>query len=471
MLTGKRIVVAGATGQVGLPVAHALAKDNEVWAVARFTDAAARESLEAAGARCVAADLVDGDLAGVPDDAEYLVNFSVMRTNDWGRDLDGNAGGTSRLMERCRTARAVLHCSSTAVYQPAGDHAFNEDDPLGDNHRVWAFISTYSICKIAAEAMARECARRLQLPTTIARLNVPYGDNGGWPAMHLEMLLAGSPIPIHEGCANLFNPIHEDDVVAMIERLLNVASVPATVVNWGGDDVVGIEEWCRYLGGLVGVEPSFVTTDQTIQSVSVDLTRMHELVGHAQVPWREGFRRMVASRHPELTLTIEPSVGGGAAMKLDQRNEPFHEPPRDQIPGISAMHVAAMEVSDADEVWVGAGMNQLMLRTIGRKSGKEHRVALPYWIDPGGQHVVVASFSGAPQHPAWYLNLTDRDANGEVLVREQHDSYWAAPQILEGDDYRATWDALIADRPYYNEYQIRTSRRIPLVRLVRRRPA
>jgi nucleoside-diphosphate-sugar epimerase len=302
MLTGKRIVVAGATGQVGLPVARALAKDNEVWAVARFNDAAARESLEADGATCVAIDLVDGDVSALPADPDYILNFSVMRTGDWGRDLDGNAGGSSRLMEQCRGAEACLHCSSTAVYQPNGDHPFAEDDPLGDNHRVWSFLPTYSISKIAAEAMARECARRLQLPTTIARLNVPYGDNGGWPAMHVDMLLGGAAIPIHDGSRNLFNPIHEDDVVAMLEPLLAAASVPATVVNWGGDDAVGIEEWCGYLGGLLGVEPQFVKTDQTISSVNVDLTRMHELVGHTSVPWRDGFRRMVAARHPELTL-------------------------------------------------------------------------------------------------------------------------------------------------------------------------
>jgi nucleoside-diphosphate-sugar epimerase len=307
MLTGKRIVVAGATGQVGLPVARALAKDNEVWAVARFNDTAARESLGADGATCVAIDLVDGDVSALPADPDYLLNFSVMRTGDWGRDLDGNAGGSSRLMEQCRGAQACLHCSSTAVYQPNGDHAFAEDDPLGDNHRVWSFLPTYSISKIAAEAMARECARRLQLPTTIARLNVPYGDNGGWPAMHVEMLLGGAAIPIHDGSRNLFNPIHEDDVVAMLEPLLAAASVPATVVNWGGDDAVGIEEWCAYLGGLIGVEPQFVKTDQTISSVTVDLTRMHELVGHTAVPWRDGFRRMVATRHPELTLAAGAS--------------------------------------------------------------------------------------------------------------------------------------------------------------------
>jgi hypothetical protein len=86
-------------------------------------------------------------------------------------------------------------------------------------------------------------------------------------------------------------------------------------------------------------------------------------------------------------------------MADNQQNEEFVEPPRDEIPGISRQHVAAMETSDADEIWVMAGMRHVLLRTIGRKSGNEHKVALPYWSDPDGHRVVVASFAGAPQHP------------------------------------------------------------------------
>jgi F420H(2)-dependent quinone reductase len=158
-------------------------------------------------------------------------------------------------------------------------------------------------------------------------------------------------------------------------------------------------------------------------------------------------------------------------MAEDQRNQPFVEPERDQIPGISRAHVAAMETSDADEVWIGAGMKQLLLRTVGRKTGNQHKVALPYWRDQDGYPIVVASFAGAPQHPAWYLNLADRVANPEVFVRDREGAFWAEAQILDGAEYQRIWNALTADRPYYNDYQTRTARRIPLVRIVERRSA
>jgi len=161
-------------------------------------------------------------------------------------------------------------------------------------------LPTYSICKIAAEAMARFGARQWNLPTTIARLSVPYGDNGGWPFYHLLMLQNGVEIPVHPDAPSFYNPIHEDDIIAQLPKLLEVAAVPATVVNWGGSEPVALEDWCAYLGTLTGLTPKFRITSDALRGLALDPTRMHELVGRTRVPWRDGLRRMVESRAPEL---------------------------------------------------------------------------------------------------------------------------------------------------------------------------
>ena len=49
MLTGQRVLVTGATGQVARPIAEQLNAGNEVWTAARFRDEQARAELEAAG--------------------------------------------------------------------------------------------------------------------------------------------------------------------------------------------------------------------------------------------------------------------------------------------------------------------------------------------------------------------------------------------------------------------------------------
>lgn len=283
-----------------MPVATSLARQNEVWGVARFSDPSARSSLEASGVKCHALDLATGTFHGLPEDFTHVINMAVVKTNDFDRDLAVNAEATGLLMGHCRTARAFLQCSSTAVYEPDGHKRFAENAPLGDNHRV--FLPTYSISKIAAEAVARTAARQWNLPTTIARLNVPYGDNGGWPAMHLDWMIAGYPIMVHTDRPSIYNPIHEQDIIEQVPALLSVGNVPATVVNWAGRDAVSIEEWCAYLGELAGLDPEFSYTDQTLQSVTTDNTLMHRLVGEAKVPWRQGMRQMARARHPELGL-------------------------------------------------------------------------------------------------------------------------------------------------------------------------
>jgi UDP-glucuronate 4-epimerase len=300
MLANEKILLTGPTGQVGFPIARALAARNEVYGVARFARPAERARLAAIGVRCVAADLAAGDLSAVPDDCTIVLNFAVAKSSppDFEHDLAANAEGVGRLMAHCRSARAWLHCSSAGVYEPAGRNPRKETDPLGDSHRT--ILPTYSISKIAAEVMVRFGARQWGIPATIARLSVPYGDNGGWPAFHLDWMLAGHAIPVHPDRPNVFNPIHEDDFIAHIPRLLEVAAVPATTVNWGGSESASIEDWCDYMAGLIGREAKFAATERTVPSLPIDVTRMHELVGPTRVAWRDGIRRMIEARHPEL---------------------------------------------------------------------------------------------------------------------------------------------------------------------------
>jgi nucleoside-diphosphate-sugar epimerase len=297
-LQGKRIVITGATGQVGLPVAKALAQTNEVWAAARFSNAAARNELEAAGVKCAVIDLATGDLAAIPDDVDACIHLAVSRSGDFDVDLTDNAEATGLLMQRCQNAGAFLYCSSTAVYEPKDHDAINERDPLGDNHRV--MFPTYSIVKIATEAVARTCARLYNLPTVITRLNVPYGDNGGWPYFHVLMMQGGMDIPVHTNGPSVYNPIHEQDIIGAIPSLLGAASVPATIVNLAGDEEVSIEDWCAYLGDLTGLQPKIAPTDNTLESVATDNTKLRELGWKQTVTWRDGLRRMVESKFPDL---------------------------------------------------------------------------------------------------------------------------------------------------------------------------
>jgi len=297
-MRGAKILITGPTGQVASPIAQALAVDNEVWGIARFTNAAAREALEKSGVRCETVNLAGGDFASLPSDFDYVLNLAVAKSGNWDKDLAANAESIGLLMAHCRDAKAFLQCSSGAVYDPPDDEPRTEGAALGDNHKP--LFPTYSISKIAGEVVARTMARALGVPTIIGRLNVPYGDNGGWPFYHMEMMLAGIPVPVPAGGPARYNPIHEDDIIATIPKLLAAASVPATTVNWCGEQTVSLQDWCSYLGSQVGKEPVFQESDQALRGNPTDSSRMNELVGRTTVDWRDGMRRMAAKFHPEL---------------------------------------------------------------------------------------------------------------------------------------------------------------------------
>ena len=298
-LAGSKVLVTGITGQVALPVAEQLASTAEVWGLARFGEPQAKARVEALGVRPVAADLAQPDgLGAVPQDFDYILNFAVVKSGDFAYDLAANAEGIARLMAHCREARAVLHCSSTAVYQYEGQAPRREDAPLGDNHRN--MFPTYSISKIAAESMVRFAARQFDIPAIIARLSVPYGNNGGWPWLHLLLMKEGKPIEVHPQRPNRYNPLHVDDYIEKVPLLLGAASPEAVTVNFGGSVPVAIEEWCEYMGELTGLKPRFEDNPDAFGSLAIDTTLMHQLIGETRVDWRDGIRRMVQAVEPAL---------------------------------------------------------------------------------------------------------------------------------------------------------------------------
>ncbi|MDT5349455.1 MAG: UDP-glucuronate 4-epimerase, partial [Mycobacterium sp.] len=152
-MRGYKILITGPSGQVAAPIAWALAAGNEVWGIARFTDAAARAGLEQVGVHCETVDLTAGDFSAIPDDFDYVLNMAVAKSGNWDKDLAANAESAGLLMAYCRGAKGFLYCSSTAVYDPPDDEPRTEHAALGDNHRV--VLPTYSISKIAGEAVVR----------------------------------------------------------------------------------------------------------------------------------------------------------------------------------------------------------------------------------------------------------------------------------------------------------------------------
>ena len=101
----------------------------------------------------------------------------------------------------------------------------------------------------------------------------------------------------------------------------------------------------------------------------------------------------------------------------------------------------------------------LVLTTTGRKSGRPLTLPLIYGR-AGDSYVVIASKGGAPQHPAWYLNLA---ANPEVEVQVKAERFRARARTASGAERAALWQQLVEIYHPYEKYQAATSREIPVV--------
>jgi nucleoside-diphosphate-sugar epimerase len=292
MLADRKILVTGATGQIAGPIAENLAENNEVWCAARFSDPNRKKELEALGVKTCVWDMDSGDMSGLPDDFTHVVHSALHVSPEYDESIAHNAEASALLMQHCRKAEAFLHVSSTCVYRKHEDHPnhlYAETDPLGG---VASYAEVYPVIKLTSEGAVRAAARMLDLPTTIARMNVGYSwtGHGGLPVMQYYTMKGGSPWPIPIGYHNLSSPIGGQDIGAQAHLLLEVASVPATIVNWAGDDTVSDREMGEYVAELTGVTPSFVESPISFDSFPAENTRREKLIGRCSVHWKDGVR-------------------------------------------------------------------------------------------------------------------------------------------------------------------------------------
>lgn len=307
MPTGKKILITGATGLVARSAAQSLAEHNEVWCLGRFSDPQAERRLQDRGIRTWRWDMARGGLEGVPDDFSHVLHAAVERGHDDFEEVVAvNSVATGRLMTHCRSAEAFLFISTSAVYAPrALDHLHTEHDPLS---AASAWLPTYPVGKLATEGAVRALAATLGLPTTIARLNVAYGPHGhgGLPVILYRQLLAGEPIAVPHTGQHYCSPIHTDDIARHVPGLWAAADLPTTVVNWGGDEVVGVRDLMTHISELTGTPAEFVPSDVTRAVTAFDPTRRRSLVGVCETSWRDGVRHVLAAHFPG---AVTPGAG------------------------------------------------------------------------------------------------------------------------------------------------------------------
>ncbi len=284
-LTGKRVLVTGASGLVAFPVAAELAKDNEVFALARWSDPAQQRLMEETGAKAVKFDLADKDLSSLPD-VDVVINYAVLPPNFGNMAYDVNTGATGRLARRYRDAEAFVHGSTGSLYEYQGERPLTEDDPYG----LHSAGENYAASKIGAEYLIKHLSEDYELPVTIIRIFSFYGPRGGGVTQRIDQVARGEPVSVYPGVRNVHTPLYEDDYVEKTIQCAGIARVGAEVVNVGGTEAVTTQEYCEIAGEILGKKPIFVENGKS-WPIWADTTKMVRLMGPNKVSVREGIRR------------------------------------------------------------------------------------------------------------------------------------------------------------------------------------
>ncbi|TMM00921.1 MAG: nitroreductase family deazaflavin-dependent oxidoreductase, partial [Actinobacteria bacterium] len=119
------------------------------------------------------------------------------------------------------------------------------------------------------------------------------------------------------------------------------------------------------------------------------------------------------------------------------------------MPLFGQEHIDRYLATDGEEGHDWQGTQTLILTTTGRRSGQRRLHPLIYGRH-GDDYLVVASKGGAPQHPAWYLNL---DSNPDVEIQVKGDKMAAHARTATPDERAELWSIMTKEWPDYDRYQ------------------
>ena len=130
------------------------------------------------------------------------------------------------------------------------------------------------------------------------------------------------------------------------------------------------------------------------------------------------------------------------------------------------LNQAAIREFRANQGKVGGqmeGMPILLLTMTGAKTGRTLIRPLCYSRD-GERLVIIASYGGAPRNPPWYYNLL---AHPVVTVEVGTEKFKARAMQTAGAERQRLFDAQARLMPFFNDYQQKTKRQIPVLTLTR----
>jgi deazaflavin-dependent oxidoreductase (nitroreductase family) len=105
------------------------------------------------------------------------------------------------------------------------------------------------------------------------------------------------------------------------------------------------------------------------------------------------------------------------------------------------------------------GMPCVIVTHTGNKTGGIRKIPLMR-VEVDGNYVLVGSMGGQPKNPVWVYNLR---AHLDIQIRDRTQVFdMRAREVTDEQERAKLWTAAAAAYPPYDEYQAKTTRRIPV---------
>jgi deazaflavin-dependent oxidoreductase (nitroreductase family) len=123
--------------------------------------------------------------------------------------------------------------------------------------------------------------------------------------------------------------------------------------------------------------------------------------------------------------------------------------------------VERYEASDGTEATTlrDTGLPVVIVTNTGNKTGAIRKTPLMR-VKDGGNYILIGSVGGAPKNPVWVYNLR---ANPLVEIRDRGNvRSMRVREVAEAAERSRLWAIAVQAYPPYEDYQQRTTRRIPV---------
>ena len=286
----KKILITGASGFIGSSLALELCKNNNVYALARFTNSDVKKNLEKSGIEIIQKDIYKHSLDDLPNDFDYIFSQLVsidFQTNQQ-KVFDVNTYFVGRLMKQFSNASGIILGSSGSVYKPRLKELLNENGEIGP-------VNLYGISKLGGELLGRFLSEQWDIPTCILRYFFPYGSNGGTPTKWAKQIYYAEDIQINTNYSAVYSPIYISDCIRYTIESSLYCSVPAKIINIGGLETTSQLEIIKILSKKLNKNPIITHTNEVPRFWNGDFGLMLNLFGKPAVNLNKGLSVVVNS--------------------------------------------------------------------------------------------------------------------------------------------------------------------------------